>query len=284
MATTSETSAPRDIWDRLQSIDRRVLYVLLLAVIILPLFVPIRLPMVTMPSTRRLYDAIESLPEHGFVIVSATWSGGTRAENMPQTEAILRHLMKRHLRIAVFSFDQQGSQFSYNIALRLAREYGYVYGRDWVHWGFRPVAGVVMKSLVRDIPDTFTTDRDGKPTKDMPVMKGIKDIKNVDAIIEIAASGIYMDWIGLVVGANPKLKFGFCPTAVMAPETYPYMDTGQIVGIMEGMRGAAEYEKLVNTVGLATKGMGSISLAHVLIMFLIVIGNIGYIVTRARRS
>lgn len=284
MAMTPESPKQVNFWERLQAIDRRILYVLLLVVIILPLFVPIRLPMVTMPSTRKLYEAIESIPEGGFVIVSATWSGGTRAENMPQTEAILRHLMKRGLRMAVFSFDQQGSQFSYNIASRLAREYGYEYGKDWVHWGFRPIVGVVMKSLVRDVPGTFTTDRDGKPTKDLPVMLGIKDIMNVDAIVEIAASGIYMDWIGLVVGANPKLKFGFCPTAVMAPETYPYMDSGQIVGIMEGMRGAAEYEKLVGTAGLATKGMGSISLAHVLIMLLIVIGNIGYIMTRARGS
>lgn len=284
MAMTPETPKQASFWERLQAIDRRILYVLLLVVIILPLFVPIRLPMVTMPSTRKLYEAIESIPKGGFVIVSATWSGGTRAENMPQTEAILRHLMKRGLRVAVFSFDQQGSQFSYNIASRLAQEYGYEYGKDWVHWGFRPIVGVVLKSLVRDIPGTFTTDRGGKPTKDMPVMQGVKDIKNVDAIVEIAASGIYMDWIGLVVGANPKLKFGFCPTAVMAPETYPYMDSGQIVGIMEGMRGAAEYEKLVGTAGLATKGMGSISLAHVLIMFLIIIGNIGYIMTRARGS
>ncbi|MEJ5251536.1 MAG: hypothetical protein HPY54_09870 [Chthonomonadetes bacterium] len=282
MAMTSPTSQPSDFWHRIQAIDRRVLYVLLLVVIILPLFVPIRLPMVTMPSTQKLYQAIESIPEGGFVIVSATWSGGTRAENMPQTEAILRHLMKRRLRVAVFSFDQQGSQFSYNIASRLAKEYNYEYGKDWVHWGFRPIVGVVMKSLVRDIPGTFTTDRDGKPTKDMEVMKGIRDIKDVDAIVEIAASGIYMDWIGLVVGANPNLKFGFCPTAVMAPETYPYMDSGQIVGIMEGMRGAAEYEQLIRATGLATKGMGSISLAHVLIMLLIIIGNIGYIATRAR--
>lgn len=284
MAMTPETPKQRDIWDRLQAIDRRILYALLLIVITVPLFKPIRLPMVTMPSTQKLYQAIETIPPGGFAIVSATWSGGTRAENMPQTEAILRHLMKRKLRVAVFSFDQQGSQFSYNIASRLAKEYGYEYGKDWVHWGYRPVVGVVLKSLVRDIPGTFTTDRNGNPTRDMPVMQGIKDIKNVDVIIEIAASGIYMDWIGLVVGANPNLKFGFCPTAVMAPETYPYMDSGQIVGIMEGMRGAAEYEKLVNTTGLATKGMGSISLAHVLIMFLIIIGNIGYLATRARGS
>jgi hypothetical protein len=52
---------------------------------------------------------------------------------------------------------------------------------------------------------------------------------------------------------------------------------------MEGMRGAAEYESLLRKPGLASVGMGSISLAHVLIMVLIVIGNIGYFATRARR-
>jgi hypothetical protein len=274
----------RSAWEKLQFIDRRILYVLLLAVIIAPLFLPIRLPTVTMPSTQRLYDAIESVPPNGFIIVSSTWSGGTRAENMPQTFAVLRHAMQRRLRVAVFSFDVQGTQLSLDIAKRLAEEYGYEYGKDWVHWGFRPQAEVVMKSLVRDIPGTFDKDYDGKPTKDMPVMQGIRDIKDVNVIVEIAASGIYASWIGLVVGANPDLKFGFCPTSVMVPETYPYLASGQIVGTMEGMRGAAEYESLLRKPGLASVGMGSISLAHVLIMLLIVIGNIGYFASRARRS
>lgn len=272
------------VWERLQAIDRRILYVLLLIVIIAPLFLPIRLPTVTMSSTQRLYNAIESIPPNGFIVVSATWSGGTRAENLPQTEAILRHAMKKGLRVAVFSFDPQGTQLSLDIARRVAQEYGYEYGKGWVHWGFRPQADVVMKSMVRDIPSTFEKDYDGKPTRDMPVMQGIKDIQNVDAIVEIAASGIYADWIGLVVGANPNLKFGFCPTSVMVPETYPYLATGQIVGTMEGMRGAAEYEALINKPGLASVGMGSISLAHLLIILLIIIGNISYFATRSRRS
>lgn len=284
MDAKSQTPPSRNLWDWLQSIDRRVLYLLLLLVIITPLFFPFRLPMVTMPSTLRLFQAIESIPEGGFIIVSATWSGGTRAENMPQTEAILRHAMKRKLRVAVFSFDQQGTQLSYNIAERVAKEYGYEYGKDWVHWGLRPVVEVTLKSLVRNIPGTFEKDRHGNPTKDMPVMQGIRDIKDVNAVVEIAASGIYMSWIAFVVGTNPDLKFGFCPTAVMAPDTYIYMDSGQIVGIMEGMRGAAEYEALINSIGLATRGMGSISLAQVLIMLLIVIGNIGYIAARRRGS
>jgi hypothetical protein len=186
--------------------------------------------------------------------------------------------------VAVFSFDVQGTQLSLDIAKRLAQEYGYEYGKDWVHWGFRPQAEVVMKSLVRDIPGTFDKDYDGKPTKDMPVMRGIRDIDDVDAIVEIAASGIHLSWIGLVVGVNPELKFGFCPTSVMVPETYPYLASGQIVGTMEGMRGAAEYESLLRKPGLASVGMGSISLAHVLIMLLIVIGNIGYFASRGRRS
>ncbi|MCS6950709.1 MAG: hypothetical protein RMM06_05290 [Armatimonadota bacterium] len=275
---------PGTIWDKLQAIDRRILYLLLLVVIITPIFLPIRLPTVTMPSTQRLYDAIESIPRGGFVMVSCTWSGGTRAENMPQTEAILRHAMQRGLRVAVFSFDVQGAQLSLQIAERVAREVGYQYGKDWVHLGFHPLPSVVMKSMVRDIPGTFDKDYQGKPTKDMPVMQGIKDIQNVDAIVEIAASGIYGDWIGLVVGANKQMKFGFCPTSVMVPETYPYLASGQIVGTMEGMRGAAEYESLIRKRGLASAGMGSISLAHLLIMALIVIGNIGYFVSRARRG
>ena len=63
-------------------------------------------------------------------------------------------------------------------------------------------------------------------------------------------------------------------TAVSAPEYYPYLQAGQLQGLLGGMAGAAEYEVLVNHPGLAMRGMDAQSLAHVFIALLIVLGNL----------
>jgi hypothetical protein len=73
-------------------------------------------------------------------------------------------------------------------------------------------------------------------------------------------------------------------TAVMAPRCYTFLQTKQLVGLLAGMRGAAEYERLSENYGLATIGMDSQSVIHLLIVFFIIVGNISYFVTRKGKS
>jgi hypothetical protein len=74
----------------------------------------------------------------------------------------------------------------------------------------------------------------------------------------------------------------FGTTAVMAPDAYPYLQAGQIEGMMGGLKGAAEYENLIGRLGLGTRGMPAQSWAHVLVIVFIALGNVGFFVTRRR--
>ncbi|MHB1461370.1 MAG: hypothetical protein ACYC1M_08840 [Armatimonadota bacterium] len=273
-----------DIWSRMQNIDRRYLYVLLMVVMILPIFNPIPLPMFITNSTQMAYDVVEKIPKHGFAIVSCTWAGGTKAENQPQTEAILRHLMKRGIKVCVLSADPVGATFSYNVAAAIAKEYNYKYGTQWVHLGWIQQPYIMAKAMKNDIQGAFIKDRNGTPCAKLPIFKGIKTIKNVDYLVEITGTAFYQMWIGLLVKSTPNLKFVCALTAVMAPESYPLLQSGQMNGLLEGMKGAAEYEKLIGVNGSATAAMGAVSWGHVLIMVLIVLGNIGYVSQKRRKA
>ncbi len=75
-------------------------------------------------------------------------------------------------------------------------------------------------------------------------------------------------------------------TAVSASDFYQYYQSGQFSGLMIGMKGAAEYEELVES-RLATQGrrrasesMASLSAAHIALMVFIIIGNAGYLIGR----
>jgi hypothetical protein len=62
----------------------------------------------------------------------------------------------------------------------------------------------------------------------------------------------------------------------------PYVQSGQIQGILGGMPGAAEYESLIGQAGIGTSGMDAQSVAHLVIVGFIIFGNISFFVERRR--
>ena len=75
-------------------------------------------------------------------------------------------------------------------------------------------------------------------------------------------------------------------TAVSAPDYYTFLQSGQFVGMLGGLKGAAEYEELMERSGYptgrrpATVGMDSQSFGHILIVVMVIFGNIGYFIVR----
>ena len=69
-------------------------------------------------------------------------------------------------------------------------------------------------------------------------------------------------------------------TSIQVTEVLPYVENGQISGILAGMPGAAEYEALVKLPGKATDLMAAQSIAHIVIVLFIIFGNIAYYIQR----
>ena len=72
-------------------------------------------------------------------------------------------------------------------------------------------------------------------------------------------------------------------TAVQTPQYYPFFESKQIVGLIGGLRGAAEYEKLAEFEGSATPGMDAQSVAHFVIAGLILMANILFFLEKAMK-
>ena len=100
----------------------------------------------------------------------------SRGENKWQTQAILTHLMRRHLHFALVAFDPQNNGATQLIINDLAKQYHYVYGIDYVNWGYRPSSSFsqILKGLVVDVPGTVKTDTNGTPIQKIPVMQELK--------------------------------------------------------------------------------------------------------------
>jgi hypothetical protein len=267
----------------LRNLDRRWIFLCVGLLVVLPLLFGFHLAPVR-PSHRAkgFYDAIERLPAGSTVLVAGDYDPGTTAENYPMHLAAVRHLMRRGIKIVGVELYPAGPPLTDAVFRIAAEEYGKKEGIDYVNLGYKVGNELVMSSMGSSIPSTFPVDNRGVPVGQIPVMKGIENFQQIRMIVSISAGypGT-KEWVQQVVSRfHVPMVAGV--TAVSAPEYYPYLQAGQLQGLLGGMAGAAEYEVLVNAPGLASRGMDAQSLAHAFIAFMIVLGNLAFIPQRKK--
>jgi hypothetical protein len=274
--------------NKLQKIDRRILYVIIALVITLPLIArPKRHPSYIFAEVKSAYKTLDNVPKDKLVILSCVWGPGTEAENAPQTEVIMRHLFKKGIKFAVISWDQAGSERTYQIGKQVQQEMGKKYGVDWVHLGYRmPYLQVILRGMAIDFQKVLSNDRFKTPLSEIPAVKNVKTYKDVGAVVDITPSATVEAWIAYY-NAPYKIPLVFCPTAVMAAEAYPYLDAKQISGMLNGVIGAVQYEVLIGRGNVRSDAAATalaLSSAHIFIILLIIIGNVAYFVGKKPSS
>jgi len=275
-----------DFGTRMMAIDRRILYALLLAIILFGLLVPINLPLTMADPAKNLFAAIEAAPVDKMAFVSTAWTNSTRGENAPQMAVLLRHLMQRKIKFALIQFgNPEAAVLAQLLAEDVTKEFDYKYGTDWINMGFRQDMLGTLKAMRVDIPAVYRDDFfERKPLSTFPITSGLKTIKDVGIVVEVAPSGTYKYWIQLIQGGD-KVPYGLAATSVMVPELYPYLDSGQMVGMLFGLKGAAEYESLLNLPAdkrQSTRFLSPLSLSLIYLFLLIFIGNLGMYLSRRR--
>jgi hypothetical protein len=270
----------------LQDRTRHVLYLLLAAAIALPFFTGTVIPPTVGPEAKALYKAVEAVPNNKIVILSLEYEAGTLGENLPQTRALMNHLMKSGKRFAIMGFEPIGPVYGQIEADELAAKWHRPYGKYWVNWGYRTAYVQTLKAMAKDVAAAIRTDHRGVPLSKLPVMRGIHSPKDAGLVIDITPSTYYEAWMAFFTGPA-KVKMAVAPTAVMVSDIFPYLDSGQMVGMLKGLAGAAQYEALVFGRTSRERGitwMTSVSMTHILIIALIILGNATEIITRRRKA
>ena len=127
-----------DLLLKIGSVDRRWIFLIIAAVVFVPLMVPIGLPIRATDTTKDVYDAIEKLSPGSKVLLSVEYSPSTRPENHPMTISILRHLFKRDHKVFITCLWPDGQFMAQDAINQVAKnEFNKVYGEDYVFLGFR---------------------------------------------------------------------------------------------------------------------------------------------------
>jgi hypothetical protein len=272
----------------LLKIDRRVIFCLIALAVALPLLRPMGLPIHVTPYAQSLYDAVDEIPPNGPpLLLSMDFSPQVLPELYPMAIAILRHCFARNISVIGMSLYPEGAGLGELAITQVAEEYGKKSGIDYTFLGYKPGYFVVILNMGENLREQFPTDYYGVPLDSLPMMDGIRSFGDIPLAIELAGSAILTTWI-TYAGAQYHQTLGAGCTAVMSADYFPFLQTGQLIGLLNGMKGASEYEYLVARNGLskgsrpALRGMDAVSVAHLVIMAFVIIGNIGYFSQRRR--
>lgn len=265
--------------------DRRWIFLIIALVVLLPLYFPIGLPIRPTDSTQTAYDAMDELPPGSKVLVSFEYGPSTKPEIHPMTYAVLRHLFKKEQKVYITCLWPDGQFMAEEAIDEIAiGEFNLNEGEDYVLLGFRPGNEAVVKGIVSNMRKLYSTDARGTLTDNIPMMEGVNKLADFDFIF--TASAGYpgtVEWVQY--GADPTgIPMSTGVTSIQVNEVMPYVQSGQVKGILAGMPGAAEYEALVGVPGIGTSGMDAQSIAHLVIVLFIVFGNAAYFIERQRQK
>jgi len=270
---------------KLAKVDRRWIFLIIGLVVLIPLMYPLSLPVRAGKDSQQVYDFVESLEPNSKILLSVEYGPSTKPEIHPMVTSLLRHLfgLKRGHKVYVTCLWADG-QFMAEEALDevAVNEYGLTYGEDFVLLGFRPGAEAVVKGIVSDIRKVFTIDAKGTKLAEIPMMEGVNRFEDFDFLFSGSAGypGT-TEWV-LFASDPTGVPMSTGTTSIIVNEMMPYVLGGQIQGILAGMPGAAEYEKLIGVKGIGTSGMDAQSAAHFVIVIFIFLGNLGYFIERKR--
>jgi len=276
-----------------REVDRRLIFVFIGIAVSVPLLFKISFSEKATPIVRDVFYKIENLPEGSKVLLSYDYGPSMAPEVEPMSNAFVRHALTKNHKVYFMCLWATGqSLVATAIDSIVKKEFpDKVNGIDYVNIGFKAGGTGVLNVIITDFRKMYLTNVDGVNLDSVPIFNGIKSLRDMDLLVSIGGGfpGV-KEWV-LFAGAPGNIPTAGGCAAVSAPLLYPYYPR-QLLGLLGGIKGAAEYESELKDVypdrfaDMPTPGiamMGPQTLAHLVVMAFIVIGNIAFFVTRKKK-
>ncbi len=282
-----------------RTLDRRWIFLVMILAIVVPLYVPLDLPIKPSPMTKAAFNEVEALRDGDVVVVSMDLEPASTPELEPYFRALMLQLKRKNIRMIFVTawysappLVERWLREVVDVAIAPEGTAGYsglpdrpyVRNVDYVYLGFREGQISAMLNMAVDLRRVFDgrTD-DGVPIDRVPWMGGIRSIADAKLVISVSAIAPgAKEWLQFVQ-ARYNLRMVSATTAVSVTDLAPYYQSGNLLGLVPGLSGAAEYEILVGRRGIGVAGADVLNVGHGVVVLAIVLGNIIFFLDRRRR-
>jgi hypothetical protein len=279
--------------DFLLGLDRRWIFLIIALGVIVSLVGPFSIDVSITSPVARYYNAIDRLPPGSTILISMDLGPSTLPELEPILAATVRHALSRGIHVIAMTLLVEGPSIGERIMLEAqdqlnaelaakGEERRIKMGEDWIYLGFRAGADAVILQLGEEIRKAYPSDYYGTSLDDYPMMAAVHSFSDMGLVSAVSGTAMPEMWISYA-GVPYGIPVLVGCTAVYAPNYYAYLQTQQIVGMLGGLKGAAEYEKMLGRPAAATRGMVAQMVVHVIIVVLILLGNLAFFVSRSRK-
>lgn len=313
-----------NIWEKMQKVDRRVLYAILIVLCCVGLFFPATIPTDPDPSSKAFYTALNAVPTDKTIIIQSDWTNSTRGESMGHFENLLRILMSRGYKFVFYSAaDPIAPQVARTVVTRInneRREAGlrvYKLGEDYLDLGFFANAEATNTNMGVDLRRAWTGRRTKTPTGqekdifDTPVLRDVRRIEDAGMMVVVTASAS----IDVAVQRlSQRLPMTAMVTGVVGPTVLPFFQANQLRGVVVGLKGVYDTEYMMNfginvpdatgrvqveylgspeqvppitegkTFARGRQYYGTLHVALLLLILAVVLGNVGMFLSRRKRG
>lgn len=239
----------------LNNLDRRWIFLAMALCVGVPILV-IGLTGYTFPETptplaEAFFDEVDVAGEakgrRANVLLAFDFDPASAGELNPMAVSLVHQCAQKGHRMYFISLWPVGPQMIMDAVNKVIKVHypEMVYGEDYVNLGFKAGNEQVIKVMGVDLTTEFRTDVEGTTLSQIPMMSGITNLEDFDLIAEISAG--YpgsKEWV-LYASTQFNIPLVSGMTGVQAPQLYPYFPN-QLKGLLGAIKGAAEYEYLVN--------------------------------------
>ena len=270
----------KSVLEKIEKIDRRILFWVATILVIIPYINPIALPLPIDPMTQEFYDKITAIPAGSYVVLAQDTSPANYPEWGGGLVAVCKILSKMDVKIVSWSLDNPDDTIIWDLYCQpIFEKAGKVYGEDFVYFGWFPGYEAVAVRTATDMPGILKEDHYGNKFEDLPIMEGINNAGQFRAIVLCGMSNwpyVRTDWItAYSIPAFSIMKAGDIASLM------PTYLSGLLTAVIKSMRGSAELETLIGEPGLASASMGGTTFAVGFMVVVIIFTNVIYILRKS---
>lgn len=268
--------------NRIVNLSKRWVWLLLVIAYAVPVLYPLNLPVPVTEYPRSAYNAVDALPAGSVLALDVSIGMNSVPELMATTVVIIKHSFMKNLKLVTWSIDEPQGPVLTEMAIREANpeKYGKKYGVDYVILPYLAGGEAAEVSMMNDIPATTSRDYYGTSITQLPMMSTIKSSKDIKLIVAIAAT--QADDRVRQYGIAGGQKFIFVTYLANTPGAIPYVSSGNLISVLGGAIGGAQYETLLKQPGRGIAVTDSLNSLIILVIGLVAVSNIVHLFQRSK--
>jgi hypothetical protein len=174
--SVAQSPERRTVWERLERIDRRIIFLVIAAAVIVPFFAPFGLPVTVTPPVKQVFDEVDALQSGQVLMLVFDYAPSSMPELNPSAIAILKHAFAKGVKVVACTILPPGAAMAQAVIEPVAAQMGKKQGEDWVNLGYKPGGTTVILGMNQNIHEVFPRDFGGRDVAQIPLMQQVKKL------------------------------------------------------------------------------------------------------------